>query len=498
MLQQCTPPPDTYGHIQPCTHLTAVLETKAHDTVIETYTQGVAVSIALNPLLSGHTTYLKNGTPVPGDKLREHVLRVVRCAECAQSNFNSVFFCLQCPHVGCYGSHARDHATKHSHLFGIDSHTGLLYCFACDDYINHAALNAIRLAAVAAPPAAAAPELAHYTRPLRHGVLGLKGIVNLGATCFMSCVLQVLVHNPLVRLHFFNNDLHYFHCSCTPLYAGGDPIDERLACITCSVDGVFKELFTAHTHEGLGITNLLVTAWHKNRLLAGFQEQDAHEFMQFLLNEFHLDHERVARAAGRSETACQCVVHRTFSGLLASRVRCSACGSESETVDPLVDLSLEINHKKNPSLYDCLNQFTHNELLENYHCTGCKQQTRAHKQLRFKHIPPVLTIQLKRFKHNSASDTASKLETAVLAPLFLNLTHYAVDSHAAEVDPSKVYELFAVVCHKGSVNTGHYIAMVKTASSRWLKFDDSVITHVSVEEVQATNAYLLYYIAHAI
>lgn len=514
-LQQRTPPPDNFGQIQPCTHLTSVLETKAHDTVMATYRQAVAILIAINPLLLKHVVYTlqKDGHPVAPTKLADYKLQVLLCGECKLLNFYLVFICLQCPHVGCYHEHAVLHAKEHNHMFAIDSHNGLLFCFQCGDYINHAALNRIRLGAVANCVGADTPAevnkeddetiAAHYKKPLSQAVQGLRGIVNLGATCYMSCILQTMLHNPLVRYQFFNNDLHFFNCDLQSHYdAGEDHIDESTACITCLIDTIFKDFFTSSSPEGFGITNLLMTAWYKNQLLAGFQEQDAHEFWQFLLNEFHSDYERVATKAGIPLEPCKCVAHATFSGQLQSSVACGSCGAVTNTVDPFVDLSLEVHNLSDRSLYDCLDQFTHNEALDvKYKCQSCLKEAKAHRSLRLKKIPPVLSILLKRFKHNFAKDTASKIDVDVDAPFFLNLTKYASDFNEESldtIDSNKVYELFAVINHTGLVNTGHYIALIKNSTGQWFKFDDSVISHVSPQEVKATKAYLLFYIAHNI
>lgn len=482
-----------------------------------TYRQAVAILIAINPLLLKHVVYTlkKDGLKVAPQRLADYKRQVLVCGDCSLSNFHLVFICLQCPHVGCYHRHAHTHAKSNKHMFAIDSHTGLLFCFLCGDYINHAALNRIRLAAVAhcvgdteaegdtesdSPPDAALDGA--YHRPSSHAVQGMKGIVNLGSTCYMSCILQSLLHNPLVRHQFFNNDLHYFHCTLQRHYRGGDDlIDEASACITCLVDTIFTDFFTLPAHEGFGITNLLMTAWYKNQLLAGFQEQDAHEFWQFLLNEFHGDYERVAAAAGVDLEPCKCIAHATFSGQLESLVVCDACATVTKTVDPLVDVSLEVHSLSNRTLYDCLDRFTRSEDLDvKYRCLACKKETSAHRLLRLKKIPPVLSIQLKRFKHNLASDTASKIDVDVEAPFFLNLTKYASDFEegADPIDSNKVYELFAVINHTGLVNTGHYIALIKNSTGQWFKFDDSVISHVSASEVRATKAYLLFYIAHTI
>lgn len=493
--QQHTPPPDNFAQIEPCTHLTELLKNR-HDNFMSTYGQAVAVLLAMRPELAEMLEFEKDGASV-GGKVARLRSGAGRCTTCARANGHVSMLCLQCPSATCYGRHLAGHARKHSHTFAVDCANGLLFCFACGNYINHAELNAVRLQALlrllGLPlPPPDSDMVPHYTKPEGGAVAGLRGITNLGATCYMSCILQTLLHNPLVKHHFFNGDEHVFGCHAAPTYHNSHQLDRDSACITCAVTCIFDAVYTRASKEGLPITTLLHTAWYKNLLLAGFSEQDAHEFWQFLLAEFHADHEKIAGLA----ESCTCVTHTVFAGSLKSSVTCTQCHVTTSTIDPLVDISLEID-PNSPSLYACFDRFTLSELMHGVRCQLCRQSGSARKSLRLHKIPPVVCIQLKRFKHNQS--TASKIETAVSSPLYLNLTKYASDfENGPEIDPTKVYELFAVVLHIGSVSSGHYVALIKTSLGVWFKFDDSVVSSVTAEEVQATNAYLLFYIAHNI
>lgn len=504
-VQEQTPPPDNYGDIKPCSHIKSVLESKVKDNVFITYKQAVYISQSI----SGNNIYTqkKDGSVVPTNKLVELKSKSLRCTECSLNNFHHNFICLQCPHVGCgtHHNHAYVHYKMNQHLFAIDSHNGLLYCFLCGDYINDPELDKIRVAMLNDSKSFTSNEQgfeANYSHPSNKAVSGLKGFVNLGSTCFMSCILQTLIHNPIIKYQFFNNDEHYFNCEHNDDYTSNGTISESNACITCSIDNIFKNFFTSDEIEGFGMTNLLTTAWFKKKSLAGSQEQDAHEFWQFLLNEFHQDYIRVSK--GKSDhDHCKCITHTTFSGQLESSIICAECDSVTKTTDPMIDVSLQIDHMKNTghtiNLYDCLDLFTKEEKLDvMYKCRHCGNKSKASKSLKIKKIPPVLSIQLKRFKHNLHNDTFSKIETPVEIPLFLNITKYSSVSTSPDLDGNKVFELYALVCHIGSVNTGHYIVIVKNGNGQWFKFDDSVISLIPQEEVSKANAYLLFYITHKI
>ena len=149
------------------------------------------------------------------------------------------------------------------------------------------------------------------------------------------------------------------------------------------------------------------------------------------------------------------------------------------------------------SLADCLEAFFATEHLsgdEQYKCGKCKSLQDCHKSLKLLHLPPVLALQLKRFRNMGG--VGRKASDAISFPLTgLDLTpHYA----AAQSDQSYEYELVAVVTHHGtSLSSGHYTAYVRGLDSsrpeQWYHKDDAKTTAVSAEDVQRAEAYLLFY-----
>jgi ubiquitin carboxyl-terminal hydrolase 22/27/51 len=143
----------------------------------------------------------------------------------------------------------------------------------------------------------------------------------------------------------------------------------------------------------------------REKALAGYQQQDAHEYMQFMLNTLHLQN-----GGSTDSEDCRCVVHQTFYGKLSSTVTCDNCRNTTTALDPYMDLSLDVRNlpKKRKleggakdqaqlDLRDCLERFTGREKLgaAEYTCQNCDSGQNATKQLSIKRSPPVLPIHLK-------------------------------------------------------------------------------------------------------
>lgn len=108
----------------------------------------------------------------------------------------------------------------------------------------------------------------------------------------------------------------------------------------------------------------------------------------------------------------------------------------------------------------------------------------------------------------------TKLSQHVAFPVSLDVTPYLsqtlisppnkVDANSANNKPwhsststAHMYDLFAVVNHQGSMDSGHYTAFVLQqlphGATEWVKCDDSAVTRATVAQVQASEAYLLFY-----
>ncbi|XP_019422736.1 PREDICTED: ubiquitin carboxyl-terminal hydrolase 20-like isoform X2 [Lupinus angustifolius] len=304
------------------------------------------------------------------------------------------------------------------------------------------------------------------------------GLLNLGNTCFMNAILQCFTHTvPLIE--GLCSSSHTFPCDCY----------HNEFCVICALRAQI-ELSLAASGRIVSPETFVQNLTYFSSSFTRYQQEDAHEFMQSALDKLDWCFLNLKENNKSFEDAN--LVEKIFGGRLISKLCCSNCGHSSNTYEPLIDMSLEIENVD--SLPSALESFTKLEYIEaNFKCDGCKKEVSLEKQLLLDQTPSVAAFHLKRFKTDGTF--VEKLDKHVDFPLELDLQPYSV-SNQNSIEPMK-YDLYAVVVHLGlSATSGHYYCYVRSAPDVWHRLDDSQVTRVSADYVLSQEAYILFYAQH--
>ncbi|NXW94692.1 UBP2 hydrolase, partial [Alopecoenas beccarii] len=334
-------------------------------------------------------------------------------------------------------------------------------------------------------------------------VQGLTGLRNLGNTCFMNSILQCLSNTKELRDYCLQNQ-----------YLRDLNNNSRMrTALMSEFAKLIQLLWTSSPNESVSPSEFKTQIQRYAPRFVGYNQQDAQEFLRFLLDGLHsevnrvlvrprastdtLDHlpddEKSRQMWRRYQEREDSRISDLFVGQLKSSLTCSECGYCSTAFDPFWDLSLPIPKKSygEVTLMDCLRLFTKEDVLdgdEKPTCCRCKARTRCTKKFSIQKFPKILVLHLKRF--SEARIRTSKLTTFVNFQLKdLDLREFASQScnHA-------IYNLYAISNHSGTTMGGHYTAYCKNpVSSEWHSFNDSRVTPMSSSHVRSSDAYLLFY-----
>ena len=293
---------------------------------------------------------------------------------------------------------------------------------------------------------------------------------------------------------------------------------------------VFESIYAHNSRVGVvSPSRFLEVLRRENEMFRTAMHQDAHEFLNLLLNEVvanveahakTLEEEKSAadnnletaeglpeksefemslmRAMGKSTISTRWV-HELFEGVLTSETRCLTCENVSQRDEEFLDLSVDL--EEHTSVTSCLRKFSEEEMLcqrNKFHCDGCGGLQEAEKRMKIKRLPKILALHLKRFKYTEDLQRLQKLFHRVVYPYNLRLFNTTDEAE----DPDRLYELYAVVVHiGGGPYHGHYISIIKTQDRGWLLFDDEMVEPVDKSYVQnffgdrpgLACAYVLFY-----
>lgn len=291
-----------------------------------------------------------------------------------------------------------------------------------------------------------------------------------------------------------------------------------------SLKDIFEAICASHSRIGVVIpTRFLELLRRDNEMFRTPMHQDAHEFLNIVLNEVvanveakekrleaeqdldnsvrtSTDEMASTRMTEASRTPANIGwVHELFEGTLTSETKCLTCENISKRDEVFLDLSVDL--EQHSSVTSCLRKFSEEEMLcerNKFHCDRCGGLQEAEKRMKIKRPPKILALHLKRFKYTEDLQRLQKLFHRVVYPYHLRLFNTTDDAD----DPDRLYELYAVVVHiGGGPYHGHYVSIIKTQDRGWLLFDDEMVEPVDKNFVKnffgdrpgLACAYVLFY-----
>jgi len=292
-------------------------------------------------------------------------------------------------------------------------------------------------------------------------------------------------------------------------------------------------------------SNFLAEVWKNSavRHLARHDQHDAQEFYHAFIDVLETDvlscqktlrdmqhaikNQSQIRTSQPLATPPQSSIKDIFEGSLRSVLICDECGCKRSQIESFLNLSLPLKNEfpsqpevatkekmttrsETSNINACLKHFTDPETLSDpIYCPSCNKKTKNLKQHTFSKLPRVLCLHLKRFdaaNNKKISDfvsyPASDLDMGKYLPHWcekiLSTENKDDDTNQTDADSPKVlYDLFATVNHKGTLNQGHYTSNVK-CGNHWYHCNDAFICDAGEgngekEVLLAEGAYMLFY-----
>lgn len=352
-----------------------------------------------------------------------------------------------------------------------------------------------------------------------HGLIGLK---NLGNTCFMNSCLQCLSNIPELTQYFYSNEYKNELNQSSPSKG-------LLAKVYAKLIHTMR---SESSYGSIAPSDIKRISGRISSRFQGYDQQDAQEYLRFLLDGLHEDLNRIINKPKYyeikdnpnikdiivSDEYWKYYTDRNssplsdlFCGQLKSEVICVKCSYRSLCYDVFWDLSLPIPYNKqkpkfnsttckNTSILieDCLKSYTEEEsLTENdaFYCKKCKAHCPVHKKISLCRSPKILVLHLKRFLYTSYNK--NKITSYIKYPE-KNLSlkpYFSADSMNEKLlSQSYTYELIGIVNHMGNLNGGHYTADCRNPDNlEWYNYNDSNVSKIDKQNFKSSSAYILFY-----
>lgn len=317
---------------------------------------------------------------------------------------------------------------------------------------------------------------------------GICGLINMGNTCYMNSIFQVLLHHDDFVNYFISNEdeIHLNN-------------EKSQKIIVKEFNRLVKGYWSFDDFHQIKPLSIIKALFDENHIFHPFRQNDAQEFLTFLLDSLHIGLEHPVKIKQKNKKPSDMLrkaheewklyFSEKYSHIISlyffqikTTMKCPN-NHISTSFSPSSMISLNIHGN---CLTDCLNKHFLEEITD-YKCETCSDSCSKKETLQYD--SKYLFIQLKRFQYseNKTIKICDKINYSTL----LNLNPY-IDVSIQNQGLFN-YELDGIILHIGSANNGHYYAYQKH-NNEWFNFDDNIIVKKSIDDViNDQNAYLLIY-----
>ncbi|PWA87045.1 Peptidase C19, ubiquitin carboxyl-terminal hydrolase 2 [Artemisia annua] len=288
------------------------------------------------------------------------------------SKAEAIWVCLECAHFSCGGiglptipnGHAAQHAKAYRHPLALQfANPKLRWCFPCNALIpvqnfaeneeqkdslsefveilkNLSSSSSITRVGIRDSwfESGSVRSRLQLVNTLPHcldntGGYMVRGLMNLGNTCFFNSVLQNLLSIDKLREHLLN-------------------LDGFVGPLTMSLKKLFVETsLSAGVRNVVDPRSLLGCVCMKSPQFKGFRQHDSHELLRCLLDGLSTEESCVIKRSQNGNGSLKhasTFVDNIFGGQISSTVSCLECGHASVVYEPYLDLSLPLPTKRVP------------------------------------------------------------------------------------------------------------------------------------------------------
>uniref|UniRef100_A0A8D0DAT1 Ubiquitin carboxyl-terminal hydrolase n=1 Tax=Sander lucioperca TaxID=283035 RepID=A0A8D0DAT1_SANLU len=298
----------------------------------------------------------------------------------------SVWMCLKCGHRGCGRNSENQHAIKHSETPRSDPHCLVIsldnwsvWCYICDDEVRysrtgHLAQLVTNLQKQTSADPIKRPQKMKEEDNKNNGGVSVKGLSNLGNTCFFNAVIQNLSQTQLLRQTLNKVTREKMSLNIKPVASSDlEPIVMQLdqpGSLTLSMCQLLNEI--QETKKGVVTPRELFTqVCKKAARFKGFQQQDSQELLRYLLDGMRAEEiKRVSSGITEALKESRKItdgeqlktlvkeyekngfpknfVDHVFGGETTSTIMCQQCKTVSVVTEMFLDLSLPVSDEVKP------------------------------------------------------------------------------------------------------------------------------------------------------